>query len=143
MHSVSAFLDMTNVAADIVWKKWWYQRNLKSASRDLCIFWIFFGYNCAKIYLYRICVTNFREGRFLPPPPPSTLRPICEQPPKSPSWIGLKQMSLFVFNGWIVNFDHRQIFLKMDLDYYTSGNKNIYWLKTFIFALPSCIKWLF
>ena len=46
-------------------------------------------YNCAKFHHWRICVTDFRErGLFAPPP-------IREQPRKSPTWIGLRILTIF------------------------------------------------
>ena len=52
----------------------------------LDLLWV--RYNCAKFHHCRICVTDFREGGAF-----FGLPPICEQPQKSPSWIGL---SLFI-----------------------------------------------
>ena len=65
-------------------KKCWYQQNSSVVSRDSYIFldllWV--RYNCAKFYHFRICVTDSRERLSSPP--------IREQPPKEPSWIGLR-----------------------------------------------------
>ena len=65
---------------------------LMSAELKRCVTWFIYfldllwlRYNCAKFHHCRICVTDFREGGLLPPPPL-----IPEQPRNSPSWIGLK-----------------------------------------------------
>ena len=63
-------------------KKCWCQWNWGGVSRDSYIFWIFFRQGI--IIHCRICVTDFSEGAFLPPP-----SPIREQPWKCPSWIRL------------------------------------------------------
>ena len=71
-------------------KKCWSQQNSGGVSRDSYIIWIFvmLRYNCAKFHHCRICVTEFREGAFLPPP-------IHEQPQKCPSWIGLNNTKIY------------------------------------------------
>ena len=48
---------------------------LKRVSRDLYISWVFFKYSCAKFHHCRICVTDIRDGAFLPPPLPSVRSP--------------------------------------------------------------------
>ena len=51
-------------------KKCWCQHNSRGLSRDLYIFWIFFGWGItAKFHRCRICVTGFREGRPRSPHP--------------------------------------------------------------------------
>ena len=49
-------------------KKSWIQQNSKGVSRDSYVFSIFvqLRYKCAKLHHCRICVTDFREGAFLP-----------------------------------------------------------------------------
>ena len=67
-----------------------------SAELKGCVIWFMYcldflqvRYNFAKFHQRRICVTDFREwgGLFASPLFPS---PICEQPRKGSSWIGLK-----------------------------------------------------
>ena len=67
------------------------EKMLISAELKECVTWFIYfldlywvRYNCAKFHNCRICVTDFREGAFLPPPP------IRERPRKSPSWVGLR-----------------------------------------------------
>ena len=69
-------------------KKYWFQLNSRGLSCDQYIFWVFFGYGItAKFHLYRICVTDFREGDLFGPPP-SVSSPKINQ-----SWIGLEWMN--------------------------------------------------
>ena len=71
-------------------KKCRCQQNSRGVSHDSYIFWVFFTEGItAKFHHCGICVTHFREGGgcFLSQPPSSPH--ICEQPQKSPSWIGL------------------------------------------------------
>ena len=69
-------------------KKCRCQQNSMGVSHDSYIFWVFFTEGItAKFHHCGICVTHFREGCFLSQPPSSPH--ICEQPQKSPSWIGL------------------------------------------------------
>ena len=83
-------------------KKSWCQQNSSGVSRDSYIFWIVFGWgitvpNFIVGYLWQILE---REGLFAPlPPSPAYIR---EQPRKSPSGLGLRQIEWWVvLNGFI------------------------------------------
>ena len=79
-------------------KNCWCQQNSRDVSRDLYIFWIFFRYSiivpCAKVHHCRICVTDFREGGTLLPPPPHPWAAL-----KKPIWIGLKHDILYFYSN--------------------------------------------
>ena len=82
MQSLSLFLDITKFP-DFRWK------TLMSAEIRGCVTWFLYlfdllwvRYKCTNLHHCRICVTDVREwGLFWPP--------ICEQPRKCPSLIGL------------------------------------------------------
>ena len=94
MQSIHAFLDIAKFA-DFRWKIDDFSRTA-DVSRDLYIFWIFFGYS---ITVPRFMIEGYvwqilgRGGRFCPSPP------IRERPRKSPSWIGLKYDTLYFYSN--------------------------------------------
>ena len=113
------FLDIAKFT-DFRWKM------LMSAKLKECVTWFIYfvdllqvRYNSAKFHHCRICVTDFREvGAFLAPPP------IREQPRKSPSWIGFRDIkelfiSFLMFLSHILTFERGQFWdFKMNI-----GNK--------------------
>ena len=78
-------------------EKMWMSAELKG-----CVAWFIYflnllwvRYNCAKFEHCRICLTAFRAGAFLRPPPL-----IRELPRKSSSWIGLREHMKLPENIW-------------------------------------------
>ena len=106
MKSISVFLDIAKFA-DFRWKM------LMPAELKGCVTWfisfldlLWVRYICAKFHHCRMCVTDFREGGHFCPNPP-----ICKQPRKSPSWIGLKTKQSFdCFYYRIRNFCDQKVY---------------------------------
>ena len=67
MKSISVFVDIAKFA-DFRWKNSDLSRT-RAVSRGSYVFWVFF--RLAKFHHCTICITAFREGASLHPPPPS------------------------------------------------------------------------